>query len=129
MLDAESEVYKQNQVKFLDWRDNPVVTADNRTELLGDKVTHPTASTYVLLGNRIAKFIEGETHLVDPDKINNGKTKIVQYSDASGNKAYAYTHWQAINGKPDLNVLESPSGDKFELTVDDNGKLTAVKKE
>ena len=129
MLDAEAEVYQQNQVKFLDWRDDPIVTADNRTELFGDGVTHPTASTYVLMGNRIAKFIGDETDLVDPTTINNGKTKIIQYSDASGKKAYAYTHWQAIKGKPDLNVLESPNGDKFELTVDDNGKLTAVKKE
>lgn len=56
-------------------------------------------------------------------------TPIVQYSDSKGRRAYAHTHWQAIAGKPELNVLESPNGTKFELTVDDTGKLTVVKKE
>lgn len=51
---------------------------------------------------------------------------IVQYSDSDGNKAYAYTHWQAIVGKPemskDLTVL-SPNGAKYILSVNDEGKL------
>ena len=56
-------------------------------------------------------------------------TPIIQYSDDNGNRAYAYTHWQAVAGKPELNILESPNGTKFELRVDNTGKLTAVKKE
>lgn len=53
-------------------------------------------------------------------------TPIVQYADPDGNKAYAYTHWQAIEGKPDLStvVLTSPNGTKYQLQVDDNGALT-----
>ena len=53
-------------------------------------------------------------------------TPIVQYADPDGNKAYAYTHWQAIEGKPDLNtvVLISPNGTKYQLQVDDKGILT-----
>lgn len=73
--------------------------------------------------------------------------KIVQYSDDAGEKAYAYTHWNAIESKPnialkedipdlsnyvqksDLLSLTSPNGTEFELTVDDTGKLDVVKKE
>lgn len=53
-------------------------------------------------------------------------TPIVQYADPDGNKAYAYTHWQAIAGKPDLStvVLTSPNGTKYQLVVDDKGTLT-----
>ena len=53
-------------------------------------------------------------------------TPIVQYADPDGNKAYAYTHWQAIEGKPDLStvVLTSPNGTKYQLQVDDKGALT-----
>ncbi|WEY48269.1 GH25 family lysozyme [Weissella confusa] len=53
-------------------------------------------------------------------------TPIVQYADPDGNKAYAYTHWQAIEGKPDLStvVLTSPNGTKYQLMVDDTGVLT-----
>lgn len=53
-------------------------------------------------------------------------TPIVQYADPDGNKAYAYTHWQAIAGKPDLSkvVLTSPNGTKYQLMVDDTGVLT-----
>lgn len=50
---------------------------------------------------------------------------IVQYSDSEGNRAYAYTHWEAIVGKPELNVLESPNGTKYQLTVNDKGELSA----
>ena len=53
-------------------------------------------------------------------------TPIVQYADPDGNKAYAYTHWQAIEGKPDLStvILTSPNGTKYQLQVDDKGTLT-----
>ena len=57
------------------------------------------------------------------------ETPIFQYSDDNGDKAYAYTHWEAIAGKAKLIRLESPNGTEFDLTVDDTGKLTVVKKE
>lgn len=38
----------------------------------------------------------------DPDPEPTTGTPIVQYADPDGNKAYAYTHWQAIEGKPDV---------------------------
>ncbi|UEG66606.1 hypothetical protein GZH44_07580 [Weissella hellenica] len=57
------------------------------------------------------------------------ETPIFQYSDDKGNKAYAYTHWEAIAGNAKLISLESPNGTGFELTVDDTGKLNVVKKE
>ncbi|MFR2312695.1 MAG: GH25 family lysozyme [Weissella confusa] len=62
----------------------------------------------------------------DPEPETPKITPIVQYADPDGNKAYAYTHWQAIVGKPDLSivVLTSPNGTKYQLTVDDTGVLT-----
>lgn len=54
-------------------------------------------------------------------------TPIVQYSDADGNRAYAYTHWEAIDGKPDKIYLTSPNGTKFIISVDDKGNLKATK--
>lgn len=57
------------------------------------------------------------------------ETPIFQYSDDKGNKAYAYTHWEAIAGNAKLIRMESPNGTEFELTVDDAGKLNVVKKE
>lgn len=57
------------------------------------------------------------------------ETPIFQFSDDNGNKTYAYTHWEAIAGKAKLIRLESPNGTEFELTVDDTGNLTVVKKE
>ncbi|XZO08207.1 hypothetical protein ABU186_01745 [Weissella paramesenteroides] len=55
-------------------------------------------------------------------------TPIVQYADSAGNKAYALTHWNAIQGKPDLGgptILTSPNGTRFALSVDDEGTITA----
>ena len=62
----------------------------------------------------------------DPEPETPKSTPIVQYADPDGNKAYAYTHWQAIAGKPDLStvVLTSPNGTKYQLVVDDKGTLT-----
>ncbi len=62
----------------------------------------------------------------DPEPETPKSTPSVQYADPDGNKAYAYTHWQAIAGKPDLStvVLTSPDGTKYQLVVDDKGTLT-----
>ena len=62
----------------------------------------------------------------DPEPETPKSTPIVQYAEPDGNKAYAYTHWQAIAGKPDLStvVLTSPNGTKYQLVVDDKGTLT-----
>ena len=69
------------------------------------------------------------------------KTPIVQYSDAKGNRAYAYTHWKAVTGKPNVAVksdltkyqqktdpfvLTSPNGTQYQLAVDDKGVLSAL---
>lgn len=72
-------------------------------------------------------------------------TPIVQYSDPDGKRAYAYTHWQAIDGKPDVALkndiptlpdlsgyaktgdpvfLISPNGTKYQMVVDDKGVLS-----
>lgn len=148
MLDAEAEVYNQQQVNgVLDWREDPVVTDENRLEYLGDGVTHPNETTYVLMGDRIATFIEDHTNLINPviPPDPTVKTPIVQYSDGNGHKAYAYTHWQGVTGKPELAlkadvanmytkkqvdsllanalILTSPGGKQFALTVDDKGVL------
>ena len=62
----------------------------------------------------------------EPEPETPKSTPIVQYADPDGNKAYAYTHWQAIAGKPDLStvILTSPNGTKYQLQVDDKGVLT-----
>lgn len=55
-------------------------------------------------------------------------TPIVQYADSAGNKAYALTHWNAIQDKPDLDgptILTSPNGTQFTLSVDDDGTILA----
>ena len=68
----------------------------------------------------------------DPEPDPSTSTPIVQYADPNGQRAYAYTHWQAIDGKPDLNeyaktgdplILTSPNGTKYVLSVTDDGVL------
>jgi len=72
-------------------------------------------------------------------------TPIVQYSDDKGNKAYAYTHWDAVKSKPNVALKEeipdlaeyikkgdsitltSDDGQKFKLLVDNEGKLLTKK--
>lgn len=105
MLDAEKAVYEGAQVNgVLDWRDDPVVTDENRLDFLGDQVTHPNETTYVLMGDRITTLIEDHTNLINPvvPPDPTVKTPIVQYSDGNGHKAYAYTHWKAIADKPNI---------------------------
>lgn len=72
-------------------------------------------------------------------------TPIVQYSDDKGNKAYAYTHWDAVKSKPNVALkkdipdlaeyikredpitLTSDDGQKFKLLVDNDGNLLTKK--
>lgn len=68
-------------------------------------------------------------------------TPIIQYADSSGNRAYAYTHWKAITGVPQVLmdvvngnkntvssvVLTSSNGTKFSLSVNDDGRLITTK--
>ncbi|CAH1855114.1 hypothetical protein [Convivina praedatoris] len=75
-------------------------------------------------------------------------TPIIQYADSSGNRAYAYTHWKAITGVPQVLIdainkgfpsgdsggksvasvlLVSPNGTNFKLTVNDDGRLITTK--
>lgn len=95
MMDLESEIFIKYHIPVLDWRKNPVVTNENHQDFLGDGDVHPNANTYVLLGREIAKFVKIK-----------GDLPIIQYSDDVGRKAYAYTNWNAINGKPEPTSLQ-----------------------
>ncbi|QLE64019.1 hypothetical protein LROSL1_1202 [Furfurilactobacillus rossiae] len=57
LIDALTNVYVSRGIYVLDWRLNPVITAANHKETLGDGVIHPAESTYELLGKRIAEFL------------------------------------------------------------------------
>lgn len=61
LLAAERSIYQQYGIAVLDWRDAPLVTAANHSWTLGDEIVHPTAETYVKMGDRIAKFIKDNT--------------------------------------------------------------------
>lgn len=50
----------------------------------------------------------------DPEPEPIKKTPIVQYADAQGNRAYAYTHWKAIADKPNI-ALKSELPTKVQL--------------
>lgn len=50
----------------------------------------------------------------DPEPEPSKKTPIVQYADAQGNRAYAYTHWEAIADKPNI-ALKSELPTKVQL--------------
>ena len=70
---------------------------------------------------------------------------IIQYSDNNGNKAYAYTHWDAVANKPAIALksdipdlseylkksddifLVSPNNQRFKLIVDNDGNLSTEK--
>lgn len=58
----------------------------------------------------------------DPNPTPSTKTPIVQYSDAKGNRAYAYTHWDAINSKPDVVVKDDLSS--YALKTDIPAKVS-----
>lgn len=58
LIDALIDVYLQQDCFVLDWRLNPIVTKDNYQTMYADGVLHPSQSTYELLGNRIAQFID-----------------------------------------------------------------------
>lgn len=47
---------------------------------------------------------------------------IIQYSDNDGNRAYAYTHWDAINGKPKVVVKDDLSS--YALKTDIPAKVS-----
>lgn len=58
------------------------------------------------------------------------RTSIVQIADSNNNPAYAYTHWKAIAGKPEIAdplKVTSPNGTVYKIIVDDDGKLTTEK--
>ncbi|MFL4498444.1 SGNH/GDSL hydrolase family protein [Weissella sp. MSCH1] len=57
LMNVEADVYNRFGAKVIDWRGSPVVTPNNRYDYLGDHVLHPTAETYVKLGDKIADFI------------------------------------------------------------------------
>lgn len=76
-------------------------------------------------------------------------TKIMQYPDKSGEPAYAKTHWQAIDGIPQLPdagdyltreealdlllkqalTLTSPDGTAWVATINNDGQTEWIRKE
>lgn len=58
LIDALIDVYLQHDCFVLDWRLDPIVTKDNYQTMYADGVLHPSQSTYELLGNRIADYID-----------------------------------------------------------------------
>jgi hypothetical protein len=57
LCDAELKTYQANGCYTLDWRNNPIVTPDNRTTTLGDNKLHPTQATYELMADRIEQVL------------------------------------------------------------------------
>lgn len=90
--DMIKEVAQSNGVAFLDWRDNPVITPENRAETLGDgaKGVHPTVATMAKLASRIADKLKtmggtanpAPSHSPSPTK-NTTQLKLARLTQAS----------------------------------------------
>lgn len=50
----------KNYYQWLDWRSNPIVTAENRWYTLGDGTIHPTSITYLKMFRRILKILNNK---------------------------------------------------------------------
>lgn len=50
--DMITRTARLNNLKYVDWRDNPIVTEDNHKQTLGDGTVHPTAETQRLMAQR-----------------------------------------------------------------------------
>ena len=88
--DLIQEVAQQNGVAFLDWRDDPVITPENRAETLGDgaKGVHPTVATMAKLASRIADKLKTMGGTVSPAPSpsltkNTAQLKLAQLTQAS----------------------------------------------
>ena len=50
--DMITRIARLNGLKYVDWRDNPIVTEANHKQTLGDGTVHPTAETQRLMAQR-----------------------------------------------------------------------------
>lgn len=59
--DMITRTARLNNLKYVDWRDNPIVTEDNHKQTLGDGTVHPTAETQRLMAQRFFQvFFNGQ---------------------------------------------------------------------
>lgn len=59
--DMITRTARLNNLKYVDWRDNPIVTEDNHKQTLGDGTVHPTAETQKKMGERFFQvFFNGQ---------------------------------------------------------------------
>lgn len=60
--DMITRTARLNNLKYVDWRDNPIVTEANHKQTLGDGTVHPTAETQRLMAQRFFQvFFAGKT--------------------------------------------------------------------
>lgn len=59
LRDAEAQVYKDNNIPYLDWRNDAkqIITDANHTTRFNDGRLHPNPMTYQLMGREIAQFM------------------------------------------------------------------------
>ncbi|WP_295730683.1 SGNH/GDSL hydrolase family protein [uncultured Limosilactobacillus sp.] len=77
--DMIGRVARLNGLKYLDWRDDPIVTAQNHTQTLGDGTVHPTAETQKKMGERFFQvFFDGQIVSDQPSNQPNNPLQPVQ---------------------------------------------------
>ena len=65
--DMITRIARLNGLKYVDWRENPIVTESNHKQTLGDGTVHPTAETQRLMAQRFFQvFFNGQP--VNDDK-------------------------------------------------------------
>lgn len=60
-----------NGLKYVDWRDNPIVTEANHKQTLGDGTVHPTAETQRLMAQRFFQVFFNGQKMIDDDNHDN----------------------------------------------------------
>lgn len=60
MYDAIKQCAKDNNCPAYDWRDNPLITYDNRNQTLGDGQIHPVQAVQTQMAQRLATWIAEE---------------------------------------------------------------------
>ncbi len=59
--DMLANVANLNDIRFNDWRNDPIVTSDNHNQTLGDTTVHPTTATQALMARRFFNiFFDGQ---------------------------------------------------------------------
>lgn len=100
------------EVPAYDWRDNPLITYDNRAQTLGDGQIHPVNAVQQTMAERLASWIESheqstvsqaDNGLIDWSSLGQGQTT----NSDSGSTAQAVTYTPievaTINGPDSLN--------------------------